>query len=80
MRYIFTAAVGFDQAGGSILYGQENFTISSYTYYLCTKKRNQVACHFMRLIDLIFGQNHCKRAYHWEIGKNSSDLLQIKEL
>lgn len=76
-RYLKDAAIGFDQAGGSVLYQQENFTISSYTYFLCKYKNNQYACKFMKLIDFIFGKKHCKRAYEWEIRNDRQDLMQF---
>ena len=75
--YFKTIAIGFDQAGGSIIYAQENFTISSYTYYLCKKKNNICACDFMKLIDLIFGMNHCKESYKNEIERDSKSLKEI---
>ncbi|WP_281950284.1 hypothetical protein [Nitrosophilus kaiyonis] len=75
--YIFTASIGFDQAGGSILYEQENWTISSFTYYLCAYKKNKYACMFMRFINFIFGKEHCKRSYIWEITKDSEDLENV---
>ena len=72
--YFKDAAIGFDQAGGSVLYSQENFTISSYTYFLCKYKNNQYACKFMKFIDFIFGKKHCKRAYEWETRHDLSEL------
>jgi len=75
--YLKDCAIGYDQAGGSILYQQENFTISSYTYFLCYYKNNKYACMFMRLIDFIFGKAHCKNSYYWEIKKDKNDLRSI---
>lgn len=63
--YFFTIAIGFDQAGGSILYGQEDWTVSSYTYILA-RRENKHAKRFMRFIDLIFGKEHCEKSYMWE--------------
>ncbi|MFY9141558.1 hypothetical protein [Sulfuricurvum sp.] len=64
-KYLLTIAIGFDQAGGSILYGQEDWTVSSWTYYLeqCGNKHAQ---YFRVIIDLIFGKNHCKESYFAE--------------
>ena len=76
-EYYITAAIGFDQAGGSVLYEQENFTISSYTYYLC-QKGNIYACVFMRLIDFIFGAGHCKAAFEWETQKDCADAKRLR--
>ncbi len=72
---LFTMAIGFDQAGGSVLYEQENFTVSSYTYYLCSKQGK--LCWFMKLIDLIFGKDHCKNAYKWEVKNDMDDINNI---
>lgn len=64
-EYFKTVAIGFDQAGGSILYGQEDWTVSSWTYHLHCKG-NRHATLFMRFIDRIFGKDHCKNSYEWE--------------
>ena len=50
--YLFTLILGQDQLGGSALYGTEDFTISSYTYYLHTKG-NKYATHFMKFINAL---------------------------
>ena len=68
VNYYRTVAVGFDQVGGSILYGQEDWTVSSWTYKLHINK-NTEATHFMYLIDLIFGENHCQNSYIKEKGE-----------
>lgn len=64
-EYLFTVAIGFDQAGGSILYGQEDWTVSSWTYIL-SRRGNKSAKWFMIFIDLFFGKNHCEKSYLWE--------------
>lgn len=63
--YFFTIAIGFDQAGGSILYNEKDWTVSSWTYKLCSEG-NKSACSFMRFINAIFGDDHCKKSYEWE--------------
>ncbi|BCD61758.1 hypothetical protein NrS5_54 [Nitratiruptor phage NrS-5] len=63
--YLHTIAVGLDQLGGSIIYSQEDYTISSYTHLLCMRG-NCYACRFERFIDLLFGKGHCKRSYERE--------------
>ncbi|WP_201353808.1 hypothetical protein [Hydrogenimonas urashimensis] len=70
-RYFKTAAIGFDQAGGSILYSQEDYTISSYTYYLAIYKGNRQAQWFLRFIDFVFGENHCKNSFENEAAKRN---------
>lgn len=63
--YFFIIAIGFDQAGGSILYGQEDWTVSSWTYVLAYRG-NKEAQRFMKIINFIFGENHCEKSYLWE--------------
>ena len=65
-EYFITVAIGFDQAGGSVLYEEEDYTISSYTYMMCQKGKY---CWFMQLIDFLFGKEHCKRSYISEQNK-----------
>jgi len=65
-KYFFSLAISLDQLGGTLLYQQEDWTVSSYTYYLCTKKNNSYACWFMKFIDTIFGENHCFESYETE--------------
>jgi len=67
-EYFRTVAIGFDQAGGSILYGQEDWTVSSWTYYLC-RRGNRDAYWFMRFIDLLFGAGHCEESFYNEAQK-----------
>lgn len=78
-EYFKTIAIGFDQAGGSIIYGKENFTISSYTYFLCLYKGNRYACIFRDVIDFIFGKNHCRESYYNEIKRDGEEYREIKE-
>jgi len=77
--YIKIAAIGIDQLGGSVLYGEENFTISSYTYYLCNYKHNKAACVFMRFINFFFGKDHCEAAYNWEIVHDATSLSGVSK-
>ncbi len=76
-EYLLTSAIGFDQAGGSVLYAQENFTVSSFTHYLCRYRHNRYACTFERFIDAIFGEGHCERAYEWETKNDLADLQKF---
>ncbi len=75
--YFHTIAVGLDQLGGSVIYAQEDWTISSYTYYLCRYKANRAACVFRGLIDLIFGRGHCERSYKKELHEFQSHTKDI---
>ena len=63
-RYWMSVAVGLDQVGGSLLYGTEDWTVSSWTYYECSNRGKY--CFFMKFIDWIFGDGHCKRSYEKE--------------
>lgn len=63
--YFHVIALGFDQAGGSILYGQEDWTVSSWTYHL-TMCGDADAKGFMIFIDWIFGHDHCKNSFFKE--------------
>jgi hypothetical protein len=65
-EYFKTIAIGLDQVGGSLIYAQEDWTISSYTYYLGVVKGNEYAYWFMCVIDLLFGKNHCQDSFFIE--------------
>lgn len=60
--YFYTIAIGLDQLGGSILYNEEDWTVSSYTYYLCARG-NKYCCYFMKFIDWFFGEGHCENSF-----------------
>lgn len=66
--YFHVIALGFDQAGGSILYGQEDWTVSSWTYNL-HRMGNRNATWFMRVIDFLFGVEHCEDSFYNEAQK-----------
>jgi hypothetical protein len=71
-EYFKNIAIGLDQAGGSILYNQDKFTVSSWTYYRCSKgfKEN---CIFMKFINSIFGSTHCEDSFKNEIHEIQED-------
>jgi len=71
--YVLTCAIGFDQAGGSLLYNEEDWTISSYSYILCLKY-NGIYCIIKRIIDMLFGANHCRNSYEKETKKMRKEL------
>lgn len=58
----FKIALGHDQLWGATLYLQEDWTVSSRTYYLRTHG-NKYAAGFEVLINLLLGNNHCEEAY-----------------
>jgi len=72
-RYLWTISIGLDQLGGSILYNEEDWTVSSYTYYLCEYKHE--FCWFMKFINFLFGKDHCKNSYEWEKDENKKPLV-----
>jgi len=63
--YLHTISIGLDQLGGSVLYEQEDWTISSYTYFLCTQG-NKLACKFEKFINFFAGKEHCKHSFYKE--------------
>lgn len=66
IEYFKIIAAGFDQAGGSILYGQEDWMVSSWTYHL-HRKGNRHATYFMRFINLLFWDKfHCENSFFKE--------------
>jgi hypothetical protein len=71
-KYLNVCAIGLDQAGGAAIYEKENYTISSYTYFLC-KTGSSNSCMFSSVIDFIFGKNHCMNSYIWEIDADKKD-------
>jgi hypothetical protein len=66
--YFHVITLGFDQAGGSILYGQEDWTVSSWTYHLAMCG-DADAKEFMIFIDGLFGKDHCKNSFYKEAEK-----------
>ncbi len=70
-EYFLILAIGEDQRDGSYLYGTEDYTISSYTYYL-HNRGNIYATYFMHFIDFFGfllgdGKEHCKKSYEKEV-------------
>jgi len=61
----WNTAIGLDQLGGSILYGQPDWTVSSRTWFLANQG-HRWAQRFMSVIDAFFGQEHCKNSYAHE--------------
>lgn len=59
---------GFYQVGGTIIYAQEDWMVSSWTYHL-EQCGNKHAYYFRVFIDLIFGKNHCKESYFDEAAR-----------
>lgn len=64
-KYIHTVAVSLDQLGAAIIYGEEDWCISSIAYYHY-RYRNRNAW-FMHLINFLFwDKEHCKISFETE--------------
>ena len=70
-KYFKSIAIGLDQLGGSILYSQPDWTISSWTFFLAHYKKRKPAKIFMKFIDSIFVEGHCKRSFFHELQINN---------
>jgi hypothetical protein len=75
-NYLYSVAYGIDQLGGSILYTQPSFTVSSYTHLLSVMG-STAARRFAALIDFFFGKEHCKDAYHNEVRRDMLEAAAI---
>lgn len=66
-KYFLALAIGLDQLGGSIIYGLEDWCISSVAYYDAEHGKN---VWFMNLINFLFNdKEHCKKSYENEFKK-----------
>ena len=61
-RYFKVISIGIDQMGGSILYMQPDWTVSSWTW-IRASQGSKYHKYFMNIIDFFFGENHCAKAY-----------------
>lgn len=73
-KYIHLLAVALDQLGGSLIYGEEDWCISSIAYYHAEiENKNKW---FMHLINFLFNdKNHCRISFeteYKELGKTPS--------
>jgi len=69
--YFKILAVGEDQVAGSYLYSTEDWTISSYSYFLGVIKKVKIVYIFMKIIDFFprlfkIQQNHCQESFEAE--------------
>ena len=78
-QYFYTIAVGLDQLGGSLLYNEEDWTVSSYTYCLCMFNK-PFACGFMKFINFFFGKDHCEKAFEHEYRKMSKEIKNVSSM
>ena len=67
--YFKTIAITLDQVGASIIYGVEDWTISSYTHLLSKYENCYLASKFEFFINMlarVFEKDHCKTSYERE--------------
>ena len=81
-QYFKTVALGLDQLGGSIIYNDEDWTISSMSYAKATIGREPHAIIFMSVIDLLAfiftGQReHCRKSHENELEKTMRDIDDV---
>ena len=77
-KYFKTIAITIDQVGSAVLYGVEDFTVSSWTHYRA-KQGNIEAIVFEQFINLLaspFQKNHCEESYNNEI----KELKEYKDI
>lgn len=66
--YFYSLAIGLDQLGGSIIYGLEDWKISSVAYYDAKVDKKNIW--FMYFINFLFqDKNHCKNSYQHEFNE-----------
>lgn len=70
-EYLYTIAIGIDQLGGSIIFNEPDYTISTMLY-VYSEKGNKYARKAMKLLDFIAeklgdGPKHCKKSHEWEM-------------
>jgi len=70
-KLFWNVAIGLDQLGGSIIYLEPDWTVSSRTCWL-RAKGNVYAMYFERFIDFFFGLNHCAESCKNEFGKEDA--------
>ena len=64
-KYLYTLAVSLDQLGGSLLYGEEDWTISSIAYYNAFYRQRHKW--FMNFINFLFQDRlHCENSFNTE--------------
>lgn len=64
-KLFFAVAIGLDQLGGSIIYLEPDWTVSSRTYFLRVSG-NKYAAVFENVINNIFGDKHCENSFNKE--------------
>lgn len=67
-KYLKSVLIGLDQFGGTLIYGTEDWCISSMAYAHSLDGKN---IWFMMLINKLFffDKDHCKRSYEMELAE-----------
>ena len=69
-EYLYDVAISIDELGGTLLYGARDKTVSHMTgFYIL--KGNLSAIIFGKIIDFLFGKNHCIDVYNRDIQKTN---------
>lgn len=76
--YLKNIAIGIDQLGGSVIYNQPDWTVSSWTYYKAMIQQSKLHIYFMLFIDFFFGKDHCYKSYLNEVDNLHRQLLKHK--
>lgn len=76
--YLKNVAIGFDQLGGAYLYNQPDYTVSTMTHVL-SESGEPAAKVFRVIIDFLFGKNHCRESYEWELSEHDAAAKAMRE-
>ena len=69
-EYLYDVAISIDELGGTLLYVTRDKTVSHMTgFYIL--KGNLSAIIFGKIIDFLFGKNHCIDVYNRDIQKTN---------
>ncbi len=77
--YFMQVAIGLDQAGGSMLYGTEDYTVSTWSWELANQG-NRAASWLVVVIDSLFGTGHCLRSWQNEISYAQQEKEELRQL
>jgi hypothetical protein len=70
-EYLYDVAISIDELGGTLLYGTRDKTVSHMTGFY-SLKGNLSAIIFSKIIDFLFGKNHCVDVYNRDIQKTGN--------
>lgn len=77
-EYHETIALGLDHLGGSLIYGEEKWSVSGYTYKLRKDHRDRLEVKIFEAVinGIFFDRKHCKKAYHSDLQKMVNELKE----